>query len=77
MSEYICLSCGIIEDRNLNAALNLTQYPRLVGNWGREARTPMDDHTSIRLAPVNRASVIVEVGTRPCVRRAQIREQMK
>ena len=67
---YSCTSCGAVEDRDVNAALNLAQYPRLVGNWGRKARTPTDDHTSTWLATCNQASEIAEVGTRQC---AQVR----
>jgi len=63
---YVCASCGAVEDRDLNAALNLEQYPRLVGNWDREVRTPMDDHASTRLASADRASEIAEVGTKQC-----------
>ena len=63
---YTCASCGAAEDRDLNAALNLEQYPRLAGNWGSNAQTPMDDHASTRTAPAGRASEIDEVGTKPC-----------
>ena len=67
---YSCTSCGAVEDRDVNAALNLAQYPRLVGNWGFEARTPMDDRASTQSACADRASEIAEVGTRQC---AQVR----
>ena len=60
---YACDACGLIEDRDLNASKNLEQYPRLAGNWGRKARTPMDDCISTRLG---RASAVDEVGTNPC-----------
>ena len=65
---YRCVACGLVEDRDLNAALNLEQYPRLAGNWGCEARTPMDDHASTRSASAGRASEIAEVGTKQCAR---------
>jgi len=65
---YRCAACEASEDRDLNAAVNLEQYPGLLGNWGRQARTPMDDHASTRLAPASRASEIAEVGTKPCAR---------
>ncbi len=35
--EYVCTACGLVMDRDLNAALNLEQYPRLSGN-----PTPVD-----------------------------------
>lgn len=63
-SEYICNDCGVVEDRDLNAAKNLEQYPRLEGNWGFRTRTPMDDSTSTLLLKDSRASGIVEVGTK-------------
>lgn len=63
---YQCTACGFAHDRDLNAALNLEQYPGLLGNWSRKARTPMDDHASTWLAPADRASEIDEVGTKPC-----------
>lgn len=63
---YTCASCGAVEDRDLNAALNLEQYPGLLGNWGHAARTPTDDHASIRSVPAVRTSEIAEVGTNPC-----------
>ena len=63
VSEYICDSCGIIEDRDRNAAMNLEQYPRLEGNWRRVPRTPMDDRASTRRS--RRAGVVAEVGTKP------------
>lgn len=54
--------CGAVEDRDLNASLNLEQYPRLAGNWNRKIPTPMDDCASTRRP--NRASVVAEVGTK-------------
>lgn len=63
---YACTSCGAVEDRDLNAALNLEQYPGLPGNCDREVQTPMDDHASTRLASAGRASEIAEVGTKQC-----------
>lgn len=50
VSEYTCDKCEFTEDRDRNAALNLEQYPRLVGNWSRKAQTPTDDCTSTPLA---------------------------
>ena len=64
-SEYVCEECGVCEDRDLNAALNLEQYPRLAGNWG-PAQTPMDDHTSTLRVKACEASEVAEVGTKPC-----------
>jgi len=63
-SVYVCGKCGMVKDRDFNSALDLEQYPRLVGNWGCKARTPMDDCTSTRQA--GRASAVAEVGTNPC-----------
>lgn len=42
--EYICRECGSCMDRNLNASLNLKQYPGLQGNWGplEGPETPME-----------------------------------
>lgn len=60
--EYVCLACGVVEDRDLNAAKNLEQYPWLKGNWDRKIQTPMDDLTSTG-APLAPASRVVEVGT--------------
>ena len=57
---YRCDKCGLVIDRDKNAALNLEQYPRLAGNL-----TPTDTGTStFGLAP--EASAVVEVGTIPC-----------
>ena len=50
VAEYVCEKCGYREDRDKNAALNLEQYPRLEGNWGREIQTSMDDQASTQLA---------------------------
>ena len=55
---YHCEYCGLVEDRDRNAALNLEQYPRLEGNWGRKARTPGDDQASTFPAKVGLASSI-------------------
>jgi putative transposase len=63
---YRCKACAAVEDRDCNASLNLEQYPRLAGNWGCVAQTPMDDHASIRSARADRASEIAEVGTKQC-----------
>jgi len=60
MRTYVCDKCGLVIDRDRNAALNLEQYPRLAGNL-----TPTDTGTSTSgLAP--EASAVVEVGTIPC-----------
>jgi putative transposase len=64
MSEYVCEKCGVVEDRDLNAAKNLEQYPRLSGNWRKVPPTPMDDCASTRRP--RRASAVAEVGTKPC-----------
>jgi putative transposase len=63
---YVCDKCGLVMDRDLNAAKNLEQYPRLEGNWRREARTPTEDRASTRRVTSHRASAVVEVGTNPC-----------
>ena len=56
---YVCEACGLVEDRDVNAAINLEQYPRLVGNL-----TPVDTRTKVRRP--KRASSVVEAGTNPC-----------
>lgn len=63
---YRCDKCGLTIDRDLNAALNLMQYPRLQGNWGdgNVARTPTETSASARRTRVRRASRVDEVGTR-------------
>ena len=38
---YRCDACGFVCDRDLNAALNLKQYPGLPGNWGISSPTPL------------------------------------
>ena len=60
---YVCEAYGLVEDRDVNAAINLEQYPRLVGNL-----TPVDTRTKARRQ--RRASSVVEAGTNPC---AQVR----
>ena len=64
---YVCEACGLVEDRDVNAAINLEQYPRLVGNL-----TPVDTRTKARRQ--RRASSVVEAGTNPC---AQVRTIQK
>ena len=64
--KYICDKCGLVEDRDKNAALNLEQYPRLEGNWDREIRTLGDDRVSTRSAKGLRANKIDEPRTKPC-----------
>jgi hypothetical protein len=59
---------AVITSRDLIGASSLKWYPRLAGNQGHVARTPMDDHASIRLASAGRASEIAEVGTKMCAR---------
>lgn len=66
VSEYTCDKCGFTEDRDRNAALNLEQYPRLAGNWGQKAQTPMDDRTSTCSVETDRACMVAEVGTESC-----------
>ena len=73
-SEYLCDSCGVVEDRDENAAKNLEQYPRLEGNWGHKTQTPMDDLASAVPARAGTASRVAEVGTKPCSR-AHLRKQ--
>jgi len=55
---YTCEFCGLVCDRDKNAALNLEQYPRLEGNWDREIRTPGDDQASIPRPPGLGASMV-------------------
>ena len=42
------------------------KYPRLSGNWTSVSPTPKDDYISTRLAKVNRASIVADLGTNPC-----------
>ena len=56
--EYVCEECGVVEDRDINAALNLATYPWLTGN-----ATPMKRPAD---TPVW-ASGLAEVGTKPCL----------
>jgi putative transposase len=65
VSVYHCGRCDHRDDRDRNAALNLEQYPRLEGNWSREARTSMEDHASTDGAKAALASGIEEVETKP------------
>ena len=60
---YVCEACGLVEDRDVNAAINLEMYPRLVGN-----KTPVDTRTKARRQ--RRVSSVAEAGTNPC---AQVR----
>ena len=62
---YRCGRCGMEVDRDLNASLNLEQYPRLEGNWGRKTRTSTETGASTRRTRVRRASVVAEVETKP------------
>jgi putative transposase len=62
--EYVCDACGLVEDRDKNAALNLEMYPRLEGNWRKP--TPGDDLASTRRANGLRASRVADPGTNPC-----------
>ena len=55
---YICEYCGLVEDRDLNAALNLEQYPGLQGNL-----TPVDTRTKVLRKRFRKASSVVESGT--------------
>lgn len=64
--EYVCEKCGHVAERDLNAALNLEQYPGLQGNWDRKVQTPMDDCAST-LASIGRASAVAEVGTKELI----------
>lgn len=64
-SEYACDRCGAVMDRDVNASLNLEQYPRLAGNWSRETRTPTETVAPTRRTRVRRASVVADVGTKP------------
>jgi len=58
---YECEACGLVLDRDRNAALNLEAYPRLSGN-SRKA-TPVDTAASTR-RPQRRASVVAEAGAK-------------
>ena len=57
--EYVCEACGVCEDRDRNAAINLEMYPGLPGN-----ETPVDTRAATRRS--NRASSVVEAGTKVC-----------
>ena len=59
---YRCEPCGLVLDRDVNAALNLEAYPRLRGTGGFVPPTPMETCASTR----KRASRVAEVGTNPC-----------
>lgn len=59
---YRCASCGLVLDRDLNAALNLERYPGLPGNPSRD-ETPMDTRAAARRVKARRVSPVVEVGT--------------
>jgi putative transposase len=68
---YECESCGLVIDRDLNAALNLKAYPGLPGN-SRKA-TPVD--TAPLLDDVSRrACAVAEAGT-GTLRRAELPHQ--
>lgn len=61
---YECSVCGLVEDRDRNASLNLEAYPWLTGN-APKGKTPRDDRASTRRAKVRRASAVAELGTKP------------
>lgn len=56
---YRCEVCGLVLDRDVNAALNLEAYPRLRGTGGWVSPTLTE------IAPLH-ASAVVDVGTEPC-----------
>lgn len=62
---FKCSACGLVIDRDVNAAKNLEQYPRLEGNWWRMPPTATDDQASIRVT-VARVNMVAEVATKPC-----------
>lgn len=66
LSERVfrCENCGLVEDRDLNAALNLEAYPGLRGNAA-ERRNAWGDGASTRKVTAVRASAVVEPGTNP------------
>ena len=51
---YVCDVCGHVEERDLNAAHNLEQYPRLAGNWrrGTSCKAGTDERTSTEIVPL-------------------------
>ena len=57
-------SCGLVEDRDRNSALNLEAYPGLRGNVA-ERRNAWEDGASTRKVKAFRASTVVEPGTNP------------
>jgi putative transposase len=57
---FVCERCGLVIDRDLNAAMNLEQYPGLPGN-----ETPTET-APLSVAPRRRARAVAEVGTNPC-----------
>ena len=64
-SWYVCEKCGAVIDRDVNASLNLEQYPRLEGNWPRsQGRTPTETVATTPRARARRASGVADVGTR-------------
>ena len=59
---YICEYCGLVEDRDLNAALNLEQYLRLSGNL-----TPVDTRPKVfKPRKGKKARSVAETGTKTC-----------
>ena len=62
---YHCEACGLVMDRDLNASLNLSQYPLLEGNWGRVTQTSTETVASTRKAKAGWASSVVDVETKP------------
>ena len=56
---YMCDNCGLVEDRDRNASINLEMYPGLPGNT-----TPVDTRASA--SRKRKVSSVVEAGTNPC-----------
>ena len=58
---YVCMECGLVLDRDHNAALNLVQYPGLQGN-----SNACGEEGSGRAAVRRGETALVEAGTIPC-----------